>query len=191
MLSESFPDAGFKHIMYRQAFDQNSEWKYCFLRDLGFSRRDEVEVKGVKVAPMDVLKTLLDRLPPEKKKPAHIISEGNCIVRGWKNGERTEVRLMIRTSPQSDMHKRYTGKGAFGSYRTGICGAMAGVLLGRGLIEKKGVYPPELCVPPELYIREQAKVGMEIEETIKTIYSESESLQHRKDTLWVEELKRL
>ena len=78
---------------------------------------------------------------------------------------------MIRTSPESDMHKRYTAKGAFGSYRTGICGAMAGVMLGRGLIEKKGVYPPELCVPADLYIQEQIKVGMEVEETLRVILS--------------------
>ncbi len=76
---------------------------------------------------------------------------------------------MIRTSPDSDMHRRYTSRGAFGSYRTGICGTMAGVLCGRGLIEKKGVYRPELCVPPELYIGEQVKVGMEVEESITHI----------------------
>lgn len=166
MLSESFPNAGFKHIMYRQAFDPDSEKKYCFLCDLGFAKRDPIEVKGVKVAPFDVLWALIEQLPPEKKKPAHVISEGNCFARGWKNGKQVEVRLMIRTSPDSEMHERYTSKGAFGSYRTGICGAMAGVLLGRDLIEKKGVFPPELCVPAELYIQEQAKVGMEVEETI-------------------------
>ncbi|MBW1803540.1 MAG: saccharopine dehydrogenase NADP-binding domain-containing protein [Deltaproteobacteria bacterium] len=171
MLSESFPDAGFQHIMYRQAFDRDSERKYCFLRDLGFHRQDEIDVKGVKVVPFDVLHALLEQLPPEQKKPAHIISEGNCIVRGWKDGKKVEIKLMIRTSPDSDMHKRYTGKGAFGSYRTGICGAMAGVMLGRGQVEKKGVYPPELCIPPDLYIREQVRVGMEVEESSRIMLS--------------------
>jgi len=171
MISESFPDQGIEHIMYRQAFDPDSEKKYCFLRDLGFHVHDKIEVKGVEVAPFDVLRKLLDQLPPEGKKPSHIISEGNCIVRGVKDGKRVEIKLMIRTSPDSDMHRRYTGKGAFGSYRTGICGAMAGVLLGRGLIEKRGVHPPELCVPAELYIQEQIKLGMEVEETIKACLS--------------------
>jgi hypothetical protein len=108
---------------------------------------------------------LLEELPPEQKRPVHTISEGNCIVCGLKDGGRVEVKLMIRTSPDSEMHRRYTSKGAFGSYRTGICGAMAGILCGRGLIKKKGVYRPELCVPPELYIGEQVKVGMEVEES--------------------------
>jgi lysine 6-dehydrogenase len=169
-LAESFPDKGIKHIMYRQAFDPDSEQKYRFLRDLGFANQnDPINVNGVEVVPFDVLKVLLDNLPPEKKEPAHIISEGNCVVQGWKDGQRKEITLMIRTSLDSDMHIRYTDKGAFGSYRTGICGAIASVLLGRGLIEKKGVFRPELCVPPELYIKEQVKVGMEVEETIKII----------------------
>lgn len=168
MLSQSFPDAGFKHIMFREGFDADSEKKYCFLRDLGFNsnRTELIDVKGVKVKPYDVLWALLEQLPPERKKPALIISEGNCVVHGWKDGKEIEVKLMIRIAPESEMHKRYTSKGAFGSYRTGICGAMAGVMLGRELIGKKGVYPPELCVPAELYIQEQVKVGMEVEETI-------------------------
>jgi lysine 6-dehydrogenase len=166
-LSESFPDRGIKHIMYRQAFDADSERKYRFLRDLGFSNQAEaIDVRGVKVVPFHVLLALLDRLPPEGKKPAHTISEGNCIVRGEKDGVKTVVKLMIRTSPDSDMHRRFTSKGAFGSYRTGVCGAMAGVLCGRGLIEKKGVFRPEQCVPPDLYIGEQIKVGMEVVETV-------------------------
>jgi lysine 6-dehydrogenase len=169
MLSQSFPDAGFKHIMFREGFDVDSAMKYHFLRDLGFNsnRTDPVDVKGVKVKPFDVLLALLEQLPPERKKPAHIISEGDCVVQGWKDGQKMEIRIMIRTAPDSEMHRRFTGKGAYGSYRTGICAAMAGAMLGRGLIEKKGVYEPELCVPAELYIREQAKVGMEVEVTTK------------------------
>lgn len=169
MLSQSFPDAGFKHIMFREGFDVDSAAKYHFLRDLGFNsnRIDPVDVKGVKVKPFDVLLALLDQLPPERKKPAHIISEGVCVVQGWKDGQNMEITIMIRTAPDSEMHRRFTGKGAYGSYRTGICAAMAGAMLGRGLIEKKGVYEPELCVPAELYIREQAKVGMEVEVTTK------------------------
>jgi lysine 6-dehydrogenase len=169
MLSQSFPDAGFKHIMFREGFDADSSWKYHFLRDLGFNsnRTDPIDVNGIKVKPFDVLVALLEQLPPEGKKPAHIISEGNCVVQGWKDGQRVEMKVMIRTAPDSEMHKRYTSKGAFGSYRTGICAAMAGVMLGRDLIEKKGVYEPELCVPAELYIQEQAKVGMEVEISTK------------------------
>ena len=171
MLSQSFPDAGFKHIMFREGFDADSAMKYHFLRDLGFNsnREDPVDVKGVKVKPFDVLLSLLEQLPPEKKKPAHIISEGDCVVQGWKDGQQMEMKIMIRTAPDSEMHRRFTAKGAFGSYRTGICAAMAGAMLGRGLIEKKGVYEPELCVPAELYILEQVKVGMEVEVTSRVV----------------------
>jgi lysine 6-dehydrogenase len=172
MLSQSFPDAGFKHIMFREGFDADSAMKYHFLRDLGFNsnRTNPVDVKGVKVKPFDVLLALLELLPPEGKQPAHIISEGDCVVQGWKGGQQVEMKIMIRTAPDSEMHKRYTSKGAFGSYRTGICAVMAGLMMGRGLVEKKGVYEPELCIPAELYIQEQARVGMEVEITTKVIF---------------------
>jgi lysine 6-dehydrogenase len=170
MLSESFPDAGFKHIMYRQAFDPDSDYKYSFLRDLGLANRmTPIDVNGTKVIPFQVLWALLEQLPPEKKKESHIISEGNCFAQGWKDGKQVEIRLMIRTSPDSEMHQCYTSKGAFGSYRTGICGAMAGIFLGRGLVDKKGVYRPEICIPADQYIQEQARVRMEIQETTRVI----------------------
>jgi len=171
LLSESFPGAGFEHIMFREGFDVDSAMKYHFLRDLGFNsnRTNLIDVKGTKVKPFDVLLALLEELPPERKKPAHILSEGVCVAQGWKDGKRIEMKITIRTAPGSKMHEHYTSKGAFGSYRTGICAGIAGVMLGRGLIEKKGVYEPELCMPAEPYISEQVKVGMEVEVTSKVI----------------------
>jgi lysine 6-dehydrogenase len=166
MLSESFPHAGLKHIMYRQAFDADSEAKYTFLRDLGFASREPLDVKGVKVAPFDVLWALLEKLPPEHGKPASFVSEGHCIARGWKDDRAVEMRLMIRTDPQSEMHAHYTSRGAVGSYRTGICAAITATLLGRGLIERKGVFRPETCVPAAKYIAAQVRVGMQVEETL-------------------------
>jgi lysine 6-dehydrogenase len=166
MLAESFPDAGLKHIMYRQAFDADSEAKYTFLRDLGFASREPIEVKGVKVAPFDVLWALLERLPPEQGKAASFVSEGHCIARGWKDGRPVEARLMIRTDPDSAMHRYYTSRGAAGSYRTGICAAITACMLGRGLIEAKGVFRPEKCVPAAKYIAAQVRVGMQVEETL-------------------------
>lgn len=169
MLAESFPDAGITHIMYRQAFDAESERKYAFLRDLGFASHNPIDVNGTKVVPFDVLWTLLGQLPPERGTAPRFVSEGNCIARGWKDDKRTEVRLMVRTDPDSPMHRHYTGRGAYGSYRTGICAAIAGVMIGRGRISQKGVFRPESCVPAEEYIQEQAKVGMEVEETITVV----------------------
>jgi saccharopine dehydrogenase-like NADP-dependent oxidoreductase len=166
MLAESFPDAGLKHIMYRQAFDADSERKYTFLRDLGFASREPIDVKGVKVAPFDVLWALLERLPPERGTPASFVSEGHCIARGWKEGRPVEMRLMIRTDPQSEMHRYYTARGAAGSYRTGICAAITATMLGRGQILPKGVFRPEKCVPAASYIQAQVQVGMQVEETL-------------------------
>jgi saccharopine dehydrogenase-like NADP-dependent oxidoreductase len=171
MLSQFFPEAGYKHIMFQEGFDADSSMKYHFLRDLRLNsnRADPIDVKSVRVKPFDVLLALPEQLTLEKKKPDHIISEGDCDVQERKGGQQMEIKIMNRTAPDSELHRRFTSKGAFGSYRTGICGAMAGVMLGRRLVEKTGVYEPELCVPAELYIQEQAEVAMQVEITIKVI----------------------
>ena len=67
------------------------------------------------------------------------------------------------------MHRRYTRKGAFGSYRTGICGAVAGVMLGRGLHREERGIQARAMIPADIYIQEQAKVGMEVEVVEKVI----------------------
>ena len=41
-------------------------------------------------------------------------------------------------------------------------------MISRGQIEKKGVFYPEGCVPSELFLREAAKAGIEIEVSKKT-----------------------
>lgn len=169
MLAESFAGTGIRRIMYRQAFDADSERKYRFLRDLGFASHEPMDVGGVQVAPYDVLWALLERLPPERGEPARFVSEGNCIARGRKNGVKTEVRLMVRTDPESEMHRHFTDRGASGSYRTGICAAITAVMLGRGQVTMRGVYRPELCVPAAAYIEEQRRVGMEVEETVRSL----------------------
>ena len=165
MLSESFPDRGIRHIMYRQAFDAENERKYAFLRDLGFAGREPIDVNGVQVAPFDVLWTLLNRLPEERKTPANFVSEGNCIVRGTKDGKTMEVRLSVFVDPAGEMHRRYTARGASGSYRTGISAAITATMLGRGEIARPGVYRPEVCVPAAPYIRAQAEAGMDVRES--------------------------
>ena len=39
-------------------------------------------------------------------------------------------------------------------------------MIGNGLIDKRGAYPPELIVPGQKYIDEMAKKGVEISETV-------------------------
>ena len=39
-------------------------------------------------------------------------------------------------------------------------------MIGKGIIDKPGSYPPEMIVPGEEYIAEMAKRGVEIKETI-------------------------
>ena len=57
------------------------------------------------------------------------------------------------------LYKKMTDKGCFGAYRAGLCGAVAGVIIGRGQVTAKGVVEPELAIPPEQYLENMVKFG--------------------------------
>lgn len=154
-LAISFPEI--KHI----DFKLDLEPKIKFLADLGLFSQESINIKDVKVSPWSLLQVLLDRLPPETKKPPEVHTELRVITKGEKGGHKVEYDLMVRATPDAD--RKYLGKGCSASYRTGICIAIAAVMVGRGLVKKRGVLPPELCIPPEIFLNELSKEGFEVE----------------------------
>jgi hypothetical protein len=87
-----------------------------------------------------------------------------------KDGKLIQINLMNRTSLKSQTYKRFASKGSLCSYQTGTFGTLTGVMLGTELIEKRGVYEPELCVPAKLYIQEQAKWAWKFRVPAKSFY---------------------
>jgi saccharopine dehydrogenase-like NADP-dependent oxidoreductase len=119
-----------------------------------------INVQGQMVSPWEVLVTLLGQLPPETK-PADIRDETRVIVRGGEAGKEVEYNIS-RLNIGPDRFKEYTG------LSTGLCSAIAAVMIGRGQIKAKGVLMPELCIPPDRFLDELASLGMDIEIT-KTV----------------------
>jgi lysine 6-dehydrogenase len=154
MLARSFPEI--KHIDFKHYVESDMK----FLAGLGLFSDEPIGVRGQKVSPWAVLQALLDRLPPETKKAPEIHSEVKVIVKGEENKHRVEYGLMVRPSPEGN--KKYLEKGCSPGFRTGICIGLAGVMVGRGQVKEKGVLPPELCIPPELYLEEFSKAGFEV-----------------------------
>lgn len=86
---------------------------------------------------------------------------------GEKEGRKIEYRIKAVIPP--NLHRKMIERCCFGSYRAGICAAVAAVMIGRGQVKAKGVVEPELAIPPEEYLRELVKFGFNIELTTKTI----------------------
>lgn len=146
------------------------------LVQLGIVNDKPIDVKGTKVAPIDVLVALT---PPvssleemEKKIKAGImVNEQELFlveVKGQKEGEETRYTFHWSSSLR-EVYEKLPGASVV-SYLTAIPAAIFAKMLGRGDIKTKGVIPPE-CLEPEArktFLAELAKKGITIHEKVET-----------------------
>jgi saccharopine dehydrogenase-like NADP-dependent oxidoreductase len=89
------------------------------------------------------------------------------VTKGEEAGEKVEYTVTEYAT--AALTKKMQKKGVFSSYRTGIYAGIGAMMLARGQIKKKGVFYPDLSIPPELYIKEVVKAGIEVEISKKVI----------------------
>jgi len=160
-LSQTFKDRGIKHVSWKIGYGADFEKKMIFLRELGLFNTESINVDGQMVSPRAlILKLLHNQLAETKKAPdfrGHMI----VVVKGEQGGEKVEYTITEYAT--AELTKRMQSRGVLSSYRTGVYGAIGTVMIGRGQIDKKGVFYAEACVPPELFLKEAAKAGIEVE----------------------------
>ena len=125
------------------------------LGKLGLDSPMKIDVKGVKVAPRDVVSAVL----PD---PSVLADKaiGDCavgtITKGTKDGK--EVGHAIWTQMNhGECHKKY-GYSAT-AYSVGAPFAIGALLFAQGKIKQKGVFPPEM-LDPDPFIKMLPKYGM-------------------------------
>jgi len=123
---------------------------------MGLAAERPVAVKGVKVAPRDLLVQLVRSLPKPvvkgRQKEYEII---RVVVKG-KRGGQSQTWIV-------DCHTRGMPKWGIGlDIDTGSPPAIAAQMLARGEIEARGVVPAEVAVEPKLFFAELKKRGMEV-----------------------------
>jgi lysine 6-dehydrogenase len=110
--------------------------KILLLRETGFFSREEIEVRGVKVRPIDVASKLLFPLW-ELKEGERDFTVMRVIVEGKKEGKKLRYiyDLLDYHDERSGIHSmaRVTGYTATSVVR----------LLSKGLFDRKGICPPE------------------------------------------------
>jgi saccharopine dehydrogenase-like NADP-dependent oxidoreductase len=158
----SFRDKGIRHVSFKIAFPGDFLAKLKFLVDLGFGSEEPIDVRGVKVAPREVLLRLLEAFPAEEAEPqdSDVL---RVVVTGIENGQPVEITNQVVVLP----YRRW-GISA-GALDTGAPLAIAGVLLARGEITRRGVCGAELCVPPESFLRELACYNMHVESSTRVL----------------------
>jgi lysine 6-dehydrogenase len=131
--------------------------KFKLLVDLNLTRNDyEVEVKGQKVKPRDVLLATLSSILDLKDKEDVVLLR--VIVGGIKNNK--ETIFEYETVTFKDRKKNITAMARTTANTISVVAQM----IGNGIIEKRGVYPPEQIVLGDIYIKEMAKRGVVIKE---------------------------
>ena len=156
-LPKSFPNVEtleYKTIRYKGHAD-----KFKLLVDLGLTnKKTVVNVNGNMVRARDVLKEVLTpQLLLGDKEDAVLL---RVIIEGYKDGVLTNYMYEMATKKDS-----LSGETAMARATANTVSVVA-QMIGNEVIKKRGVYPPELIVPGDLYIREMGARGVDIRESI-------------------------
>lgn len=157
-MTETFSDID--NLEYKTLRYKGHAEKFQLLVDLGFTDRNKtVEVEGQKVKTRDVLREVLTPITVLGDKEDAVVLR--ITVSGTKNNE--DITFTYNMVTKKD---RQTGVTAM-ARATAFTISVVAQMIGSGLIDKRGSYPPELIVPGDAYIREMAKRGVEIKETVQ------------------------
>ncbi len=155
---------GIEYADFRIAVDDGFAKAANILRKIGMHSLKPVEVKGVKVRPIDVVVALMPRpvdLIGKVKGYAGLVVE----VEGEKDGERTRVKVWSTMSHEKAFELANTN--ATG-YFVGTGGAIAAEMLMEGAITGKGVLVPEQ-LPAEDYVARLPAKHLEVSEETAAI----------------------
>jgi len=133
---------------------------------IGFASDEPVEVRGVKVAPRDVLLTLTPPPSDADYTSQRLQSEEDVLgcylveVKGERASQKL-VHTVYRTYSAQETQKKY------GTFWAGVAvpAVITATMLARGEVKRKGVIPPE-GLEPKPFIAKLAEWGMTFQETI-------------------------
>ena len=134
--------------------------KFKLLVDLNLTRSDyEVEIRGHKVKPREVLLKVLDPIVDLREKDDVVLLR--VIVSGEKDGVKTTYEYEMTTYKDRTNHITAMARATANTI------SVVAQMIGNGTITKRGVYPPEQIVPGKAYMEEMAKRGINISEVQK------------------------
>ena len=130
---------GLKRIRFFMTFGQSYLTHMKCLENVGMLRIDEVEHNGVKIVPIQFLKTLLPdpaSLGPRTKGKTNI----GCVIRGLKDGKERQVYIYNVCDHEACYAE--TGTQAV-SYTTGVPAMIGSMMVAKGIWSGKGVFNME------------------------------------------------
>lgn len=155
-LSFSYPDLN--ELEYKTIRYPGHAEKFKLLVDLNLTKQDfEVDMKGIKLRPRDLLLTILDPIVALKEKEDVVLLR--VIVTGQKNNTKTSYQYEMIT--YKDLTNHVTAMARVTASTISVVAQM----IGKGQIKKVGVFPPEKIVPGDIYMDELKNRGIIIHES--------------------------
>ncbi len=170
-LPEVYKDKGIKRCTFRIAFAEPIREKLEFLHGLGFSSSEKIKIGDVEVAPVKVLKTLMELQPDDPNATINDCDIIKVVVVGEKEGKRTEYTLEAVCRPVKEWPELLGAQVYIGG-----APAWAAEMIRRGEISGTGVLAPEECIPAEEFFEEAAKREIFINKTEKSLLGSDEYL---------------
>lgn len=153
-----------KYVDFKIALSEEEKHLIEVLWKLGLTSREPIEVKGVKVAPMDVVLACIR--PPAELEPNF---EGHEMivtdVKGEKDGKKVQY-IMYSYMSHKEAYEKYRTHAT--AYMTGTPVAAAVIMLARGEIKRRGVFPAE-CLDADKFLKQVQEMGIKINEIVKTL----------------------
>ena len=147
---------GVQEMDFIVAFPPEFRETIATLVRLGLASREASVVEGTTVRPYDVTSTVIDALP-KPKEPELDVDIQRCVLIGERDGNPTTLRYEAVTWP----HKKWNVGG--GVVDTGVPPSIAAQWMVKGLIQDRGVLPPEVAFEPVAYFKELSARGRGIQ----------------------------
>lgn len=157
-LTDTFSDI--QNLEYKTLRYKGHAEKFKLLVDLGLTDREKtVNIDGQPIKLRDVLREVLTPITELGEKEDAVVLR--VSVTGTKDSE--EITFSYDMVTRKDRQSGVTAMARATAYTISTVAQM----IGSGVIDKRGSYPPELIVPGDEYIKEMAKRGVDIVETVK------------------------
>jgi len=154
----SLADKGIQECFFKITFFGYSEpalRKMQFLAEIGLADTEPLDVKGVEVAPRDVLITLLNQAPAAKVPPVNKgYKDIATVVVGTEAGKQVSLRMDTWAWP----HERWGMSG--GKLMVAAPPAIVARWLADGRLRQPGVWAPEQVIDGDAFFGELADRGM-------------------------------
>lgn len=154
----SLADKGIRECFFKITFFGYSEpvlRKMQFLAELGLTSKEPLEVKGVEVAPRDVLIALLNQAPAAHEAP---VNKGYKDIATVVEGTQDGVPVTLRMDTWAWPHDRWGISG--GKLMVASPPAVVARWLADGRLHRPGVWAPEQVVDGEMFFADLAGRGI-------------------------------